>query len=132
MTGQLRKKRIAALLRTRIFLRDGAVRNFLIGLALGMLGAILWVVASVVAGLASAGGCLEQTFPTPEPGAPPQFPTLTGCESDLFSDPVSGSLVVVGFLVMLGGPVLFWVVLPIAGWVRRRIWPPGVDEKPPP
>jgi drug/metabolite transporter (DMT)-like permease len=82
------------------------MRKFLIGLGLGLLGAILWVVASVVAGVASAGECLEESG-------------FGDCDSDLFADPVSGSLVVVGFVVMLGGPALFWLILPIVGWVRR-------------
>jgi len=77
------------------------MRNFFMGLALGLLGAVLWIVASVVAAFATVGDD----------------------EPDLFADPVSGSLVVIGFLVMFLGPFLFWLVLPVGGWLRRRFRP---------
>jgi drug/metabolite transporter (DMT)-like permease len=74
------------------------VRNFFMGLALGLLGAILWIVASIIAAAAS----------------------LAEDEKDLFADPVSGALAVVGFVVMFFGPLLFWLIVPVAGWWRRR------------
>jgi len=74
------------------------MRNFFFGLALALLGAILWIVASIVAAAAS----------------------LTEGEDDLFADPVSGTLVVIGFFVMFIGPILFWFVVPVYGYWRRR------------
>lgn len=74
------------------------MRNFFFGLALGLLGAILWVVASIVAGVAQ----------------------VAEGENDLFADPVSGSLVVIGFVVMFLGPAIYWFIVPVLGWFRRR------------
>jgi drug/metabolite transporter (DMT)-like permease len=74
------------------------MRNFFFGLALGLLGAILWIVASIVAAAAS----------------------FAENKNDPFADPVSGTLMVVGFAVMFLGPALFWIVVPVAGWWRRR------------
>ena len=72
--------------------------KFFAGLALGILGALLWIIASV---LAAVGALAEG-------------------EDDLFADPVAGSPVVVGFVVVIGGPVLYWFILPIVGWLRCR------------
>lgn len=74
------------------------MRNFFMGLALGILGAVLWIVASFLAAVGS--------LPEEEP--------------DLFASPVAGSLVVMGFMVMFLGPIVCWLVLPVGGWLRRR------------
>lgn len=72
--------------------------NFFRGLALGILGVLLWIVGSVLAAL---GSFAEDS-------------------DDLFAVPLFGALVVLGFAVMVLGPVLFWVVAPTVGWFRRR------------
>ena len=69
------------------------MRNFLIGLAGLVGGAVLWIVASVI------GGAMEVT---------------TG-----EANPVLVFLMVVGFLVMIGVPVVFWVIIPLIRRLRR-------------
>jgi hypothetical protein len=72
--------------------------KFIAGLGCAILGLIIWVLGSVVAAAAS----------------------LEKGNHSIFADPVAGTLVVIGFTVMFVGPILFWFVLPIVGWVRRR------------
>jgi hypothetical protein len=72
----------------------GKAKNFLIGLGIGVLGAILWVVASVTAGVGEGLGA--------EP-----LPSLH-------------ALMVIGFFVMVLGPLTFWLILPIRRAVKRR------------
>jgi len=67
--------------------------NILNGLVLLILGLILWIIASVVEAF------LE--FPTGQ-----QTPMIY--------------VMALGFLVMIGGPVVFWIILPIRNWIRRR------------
>ena len=69
------------------------MRNFLIGLAGLVGGAILWVAASAV------GGAIEGL----------------GGERD----PVLYSLMFLGWLVMICMPMAFWVVIPLARRLRR-------------
>lgn len=66
--------------------------NFLNGLLLLVCGAVLWVVASVVGGFEefATGGI----------------------------DPVVLGLMAIGFVVMIGGPVWYWIVVPIRN--RRK------------
>jgi len=69
-------------------------KYFLIGLGIGVLGAILWIVASVVGGaIEGLGG---------------------GRDSALYT------LMVVGFTAMVGGPIAFWIILPIRKALRKR------------
>lgn len=72
--------------------------NFFKGLALGVLGALLWIVARIawVVGALAVGS------------------------DDPWEDPTSASLMVVGLVVMFAGPILFWFVTPVVGWWRRR------------
>lgn len=70
------------------------LKLFLIGLGIGVLGAILWVLTSVVAGIGEGLG-----------GEPL---------------PVLHALMVVGFIVMIGGPFTFWLILPIRRVLRNR------------
>ena len=58
-----------------------------------MLGAILWIVASVVGGI-------DEAFSGE-------------------ADSVLLSLVVIGFVVMFCGPLTFWIILPIVNFFRR-------------
>jgi hypothetical protein len=74
------------------------MRCFFCGLALGLLGAMLWMVASDLAATASRAEGTDHPF----------------------ADPVSGVLMVVGFAVMLLGPALFWVGVPLATRWRGR------------
>jgi len=71
--------------------------NFFKGLVVGILGAVLWILASVVAALAAVG---EDT-------------------DSLFASPVAGAFVIVGFLTMVGGPIVFWIAAPIVAVARR-------------
>jgi len=72
--------------------------NLFKGLVLGVLGVLLWIIASV---LAAVGSVAEGS-------------------DDPFASPLFGSLMVVGFAVMVLGPFLFWVVAPIVSLVRRH------------
>jgi hypothetical protein len=69
-------------------------KYFLIGLGIGVLGAILWVAASVTAGVGEGLG-----------GEPL---------------PILHALMVIGFFVMVLGPLAFWIVLPIRKTLRKR------------
>lgn len=70
-----------------------AMRNLVIGLVLGMLGAILWLLASFFAG----------------------FGEVVSGESP----PDKVGLAIAGFVVMFGGPLVFWIILPIIKWPRE-------------
>ncbi len=71
------------------------VKYFLIGLGIGILGAILWFVASVT------GGTIEG---------------LGGARSSIIM-----AFVYIGFFVMVLGPLTFWIILPIRrAWKKRR------------
>lgn len=70
------------------------MRNFLIGLAGLVGGAVLWIVASFLGALGEFG---------------------TG-----EVNPVAFALMAIGFLVMIGMPIAFWVVIPLAGRRRRQ------------
>lgn len=67
--------------------------NFGVGLALGLVGAILWFGTSVVIGI------------------------VTGLGGE--SIRIVNVLMYVGFVVMVGGPLTFWVILPIRNRIRR-------------
>jgi len=68
------------------------VKGFLIGLGIGLLGVILWLVSSLIAGVGEGLGA--------EPL------------------PLLHALVTIGFVIMIGGPVFFWLILP----VKRQLW----------
>lgn len=70
------------------------MRNFGIGLGLGILGALLWVVASVLGGIG-------QAMKSPAP-------------------PIVTAFMTIGFIVMFLGPLVFWIILPIRNWLKRR------------
>jgi hypothetical protein len=69
-------------------------KYILIGLGIGVLGAILWIVASVTAGVGEGLGA--------EP-----LPSLH-------------ALMAIGFFVMVGGPLAFWIILPIRKAMKKR------------
>jgi hypothetical protein len=81
------------------------VGNFVKGLLIGLLGAVLWVVASVVAA----------------------FAAFAQGNDDPFASPVAGALMVIGFAAMILGPVAFWIVAPLVALIRR---PRGGDPLP--
>ena len=70
------------------------MKNFAIGLGIGLLGVILWVLASVVQGLGTGVGGKS-------------LPLLT-------------VLMIIGFVIMFAGPVTFWIILPIKNRLSRR------------
>jgi len=70
------------------------MKNFALGLGIGLVGTLLWVIASVVGGFGEA---------------------VSGERS-----PLLYALMVVGFIVMLGAPLTFWVILPIKRIVGKR------------
>jgi len=80
------------------------MRDFAIGLGLGLLGCILWIIASVIGGLAEGSqealGATEDT-------------------EDLVT--VMEVFMYLGFAVMLLGPATFWIFLPF-GKLMRRLW----------
>lgn len=70
------------------------MKNFAIGLVLLMLGALVWFISSLFAGVGQAVG-------EPAPLIIQVF-------------------VPIGFFVMIGGPLTFWVVIPVWRYLRRR------------
>ena len=67
--------------------------NILNGLVLLILGLILWIVSSVVEAFI--------TFPTRG-----QTPLIY--------------VMALGFLVMIGGPIVYWIIIPIRNLIQRR------------
>ena len=82
------------------------MHNIFKGIVVGILGFIVWFLASVV------GGLLEG---------------LGGGR-----DPFLYGLVIIAGLTMIGGPVVYIVVLPVAGWLKRRRAHGGVRASPSP
>lgn len=72
------------------------MKNFALGLGLGLLGTLLWVVASVVQGVGVGVGVGGK------------------------SSPLLTVLMVIGFVVIFAAPVTFWIVLPIKNRLSRR------------
>jgi hypothetical protein len=70
------------------------MKNFLIGLGVGASGAVLWVLTSAVGGFGEGLG-----------GEPL---------------PVLHLLMYSGFAVMVGGPLVFWVIRPVVNLIKRR------------
>lgn len=70
------------------------MKNFGIGLGIGLAGLAIWMVSSIVAGTVEA---FEETQPW-------------------FGEP----LMFIGFAIMLLGPITFWIILPIVKLFRRR------------
>jgi len=69
-------------------------KYFLIGLGIGILGAILWIIASVI------GAALA--IPT---GETPRIVWAFMC---------------IGWFAMVGGPLTFWIILPIRRAIKKR------------
>jgi len=67
------------------------------GIAVAVLGAAMWAAASMVTPALFREG-----------------------DENLFGHPLASALVVLGFLLMVGGPALLWWVLPSVGRLRRR------------
>lgn len=64
------------------------------GIVVGFIGLVIWVGASIPAGIDAALG------------------TTTS--------PVFEALMYLGFFIMVGGPLVYIVVLPVTGWLRSR------------
>lgn len=69
-------------------------KYFLIGLGIGVLGAVLWVVTSLIGGIGEGLGG--------------KAPTILWV------------LLYIGGFTMVLGPLTFWVILPIRRTVKRR------------
>lgn len=69
------------------------IGNFFKGMVLLVLGALLWIVASILAAVAEVTG---EPFP-------------------LFQ-----FFMVIGFSVMILGPILYWFVVPLRNWASKR------------
>jgi drug/metabolite transporter (DMT)-like permease len=69
-------------------------KYFLIGLGIGILGAILWAITGIF------GGTIE--------GLGGEAPTVVYV------------LVCIGFFVMVGGPLAFWIILPVRRAIKNR------------
>lgn len=79
-------------------------KYFLIGLGVGVLGAVLWLAASIT------GGVIE------------------GFSGE--RDSAVYALMYAGFFIMVFGPFTFWVVLPIRrAWKNRRAKSSGGGQK---
>ena len=72
----------------------GKGKSFLIGLGIGVGGAILWLLVSLIGGIGEGLG-----------GKTPAFVYV---------------ILYLSFFVMVGGPIAFWIVLPIRGYRKRR------------
>ena len=70
------------------------MKHFVFGLLIGIMGAVLWIIASIVAGVGQGLG-------HPVPAIVP-------------------ALMVVGFCAMFGGPLVFWIILPVRRLVTRK------------
>ena len=70
------------------------MKNFGIGLALGLAGLGVWVGVSVFGGILEGVGETSPSFVWP--------------------------LMVLGFTIMFVGPLTFWIILPVTRVVRRR------------
>ena len=64
------------------------------GIVVGFIGLVIWVLASIPAGIDAALG------------------TTTS--------PLFDAFMVLGFFLMIGGPVVYIVVLPVRDWLRRH------------
>ena len=70
------------------------MKDFAIGLVIGLVGAVLWVLVSLVGGAGEA--IIGEVNPTLR------------------------VLMYIGGVVMVGGPLVFWVILPIRRRISRR------------
>lgn len=69
------------------------MNNIFKGIVVGVLGAVLWFLFSVLQGFGEAFGT---------------------------SDPVLETFMIIGFALMVGGPVVYIAILPAVAWLRRR------------
>jgi hypothetical protein len=69
-------------------------KYFLIGFGIGVLGAIIWVLVSIVVGVGEGLGS--------------------------HAPAVLYALLYIGFFAMVGGPLAFWLILPIRRAIKRR------------
>lgn len=92
------------------------MKNAGIGVALGLIGAMLWYMAVVVNFLLEAFADLMEIF-SDEPFAPP--PQLMWNVSGM-SISKTDVLLYFGFTLMIAGPLTYWVILPIIEFNRRR------------
>jgi len=77
------------------------MKNFAIGLGLGLLGLITWIIVSVLIAAGEATHAHVSMF----------FYVMMG----------------LGFAVMLLAPLVFWLIIPLRAWAHRR----KVSAKPP-
>lgn len=69
------------------------MKSFAIGLGIGLVGAVLWLITGLLWGIG-------QTF---------------GSEAPILFK----ALYAIGFIVMIGSPLTFWVILPIKHLITR-------------
>lgn len=70
------------------------MKNFALGLIIGLLGIIVWLIASVIGGFGE------------------------GVSGE--KEPVLYGLMSVGFLLIFLGPLTFWVIVPVVKRIRRK------------
>jgi len=70
------------------------VHNVFKGIVVGFIGLVIWVAASIPAGIDAAFGATTPPF--------------------------IEAFITLGFVLMILGPIVYIVVLPVAGWVKRR------------
>lgn len=81
------------------------MHNIFKGLALGLLGFIVWAISSFVAAISDVTG-----------GAQPWF-----------GEP----LMVVSFFIMVGGPIIYWIIVPVKNYIVKHIkkaHPPSINR----
>ncbi len=69
------------------------------GIVVGFIGLIIWVLASIPIGVNRAIGVAD--------------------------DPIVSTFMLLGFLLMVGGPAVYIVIIPVVNWWRRRRAPEG-------
>lgn len=79
------------------------MRNFFAGLACAFAGCIVWLMVSAIFGVTEGI----------EAG-------LTEGESEVRPPPVFYWIAVPAFLLMICGPIWFWVIAPLWSWLKRH------------
>lgn len=70
------------------------MHNVFKGIVVGFIGFVIWFVTSVFAGIGAAVNATE--------------------------DPLINAFMFIGFFIMVGGPVIYIVIIPIVNWWKRK------------
>lgn len=97
------------------------MRWFLIGVVGFAIGLGVWVGTSLAAGIDQGVDCVRDAA---DQSSPIELQTegVESCEEDALADrPIAAGFIYGGFALMLSAPALFWLIVPAALWVRRRV-----------